>query len=685
VIFALALGVRLIHMWQIRSAPFFSLLLGDSRGYDEWARRLAAGDWIGHDVFYQAPLYPYLLGLIYAVAGRHLVLVRIVQAVLGSASCVFLALAARRIFSDRVGIAAGAMLALYAPAIFFDGLIQKSTLDVFLICVALWILAKNAEDLRSLLALGITMGLLALTRENAMVLIAVVAVWALVVHRARAAAVFVMGVAIVLVPVAARNAYVGGGFYVTTSQAGPNFYIGNNAHADGTYQSLRFGRGAPEYERQDATELAELELGRTLTPAEVSAYWTDRALADITAAPGRWARLLIRKFALLWNAAEAVDTESQESHAEYSLPLRVLGSVGHFGVLVPLAVFGMLIAWRDPSKRSTLRLLFALLAAYAASVIAFYVFARYRYPLVPLLMIFAAAGIVAIPDAIRSRSMPRSAWAVVLVAAFVNWPLLSKDLMRAVTETNTGAALQAERRFGDAEAHYRKAIALRPDYAPAYSNLGTALRAEGRRSDAVDAYDRAIALQPDFADAHYNLANALVDDAKPDLAVQHFQLALRSIPGSAEVHNNLGIALAARGARDEAIGEFRAAIAADPSAPKAHRNLGDLLASTGRTDEALAEFGRAAKLAPDDAATHYDYGSLLLEAGQLDEAVKEFRAALAIAPDSVETHNNLGIALGSQGKLDEAIEQFRAALAIRPNFAETKRNLEMAQRQRAAK
>ena len=50
---------------------------------------------------------------------------------------------------------------------------------------------------------------------------------------------------------------VGGGFYLTTSQFGSNFYIGNNPGADGTYVSLRFGRGAPEYERQDATELAE--------------------------------------------------------------------------------------------------------------------------------------------------------------------------------------------------------------------------------------------------------------------------------------------------------------------------------------------------------------------------------------------------------------------------------------------
>ena len=66
-IFVLALAVRLLHVWQIRSAPFFSVLMGDSRGYDEWAQRIAGGDWFGHEVFYQAPLYPYLLGVIYTV------------------------------------------------------------------------------------------------------------------------------------------------------------------------------------------------------------------------------------------------------------------------------------------------------------------------------------------------------------------------------------------------------------------------------------------------------------------------------------------------------------------------------------------------------------------------------------------------------------------------------------------
>jgi tetratricopeptide (TPR) repeat protein len=714
-IFLLAFAVRLLHVWQIRAAPFFSVLMGDSRGYDEWARRIAGGDWFGHEVFYQAPLYPYLLGVIYAVAGRSLLLVRIVQAVIGSASCVLLAVAGARLFSMRVGVATGLMLALYAPAIFFDGLIQKSTLDVFFVCLALWLITKTgtAETaerawldkltmsgrssskaarpepvegrVSAFFWLGVAMGGLALTRENAMVLIAVVAVWAAFVHQIRAAAIFVAGVAIVLAPVAARNAYVGGGFYVTTSQAGPNFYIGNNPKSDGTYQALRFGRGAPEFERQDATDLAQHALGRTLTPSEVSSYWTDRAVDYIFSQPASWLKLMAKKTALLVNAAEMVDTESQETHAEWSMPLRLLGPIGHFGVLVPLAIFG-LIATFPPSgaaNRSLVWLLYALIVTYAASVVVFYVFARYRYPLVPFLMLFAAAGVAQALTA-QALTTRRSSlrWQtlapVAAIAVFANWPMmLSAAWMRAVTEGNLGAALQSEGRLDEAAAHYRRAIALRPEYAAAYSNLGTALRAQGRLDEAVATYERAIALQPDFPDAHYNLANALVDQGKASEAIEHFHSALQVVPGSAEVHNNLGIALAANGKAEEAMAEFRAALAADPGSAKAHRNLGDLLAATGRRADAIDHLRRAAELAPGDAAIRYDFGSVLLEAGQLDEAIKEFRAALATSP-SAETMNNLGIALGSQGKLDDAIDQFQRALKLRPGFADAQKNLKMA-------
>ena len=708
-IFGVALLVRLVHVWQIRASPFFSLLMGDSRGYDEWAQRIAGGDWLGHEVFYQAPLYPYLLGLIYTIAGRHLLLVRLVQAVIGSASCALLALAAARLFSKRTGIVAGLMLAFYAPAIFFDGLLQKSVLDVFFVCLAIWLIsrsektaeiAKTAEkdaenktfsqrSLRSprfFLFLGLTMGGLALTRENALVFILVILGWILARGLGtgnwglafRPAAVFLAGIAIVLVPVAARNSYVGGGFYVTTSQFGPNFYIGNNPAADGTYQSLRFGRGAPEYERQDATELAERATGRRLTPAEVSSYWTDKALSFVTSRPGAWLALMGRKVALLWNATEMVDTESQEAHAEWSLPLRLGGFVGHFGLLVPLALLGVIVTW---PLRSRLLVFYAMTIAYAASVVVFYVFARYRYPLVPLLMLFAAAGLVALPELVRTRRVAGGPWTLAAVAAavaFCNWPLLSTTLMRAVTETNLGSALQENGRLDEAIDHYHRAIALAPEFPPAYNNLATTLRAKGDLTNAVATYQQALRVRPDYPEAQYNLANALMDEGKPAEAIEHFRIALETIPASVDVHNNLGIALMDQGHADEAIAEFRAALELDPNSLQSHRNLADALGTAHKYDEAIEHFHRASQIAPADASVHYDLGSLLMEIDRLDQAIAEFRAALQIDPRSAKVLNNLGIALGSQGRMDEAIAQFRQALVVQPDFEDARRNLAVA-------
>ena len=671
-IFVVALAVRLVHVWQLRSAPFFDVLLGDARSYDAWARQIAAGDWIGRDVFYQAPLYPYFLGVLYAIGGRSLMVVRVAQAIIGSCSCALLADAGRRLFSRPVGIASGLILALYAPAIFFDGLVQKSVVDVFLVTLSIWLIARNDFGI----ALGAALGALALTRENALALIVVVALWAVWRLGARAAVGVVGGVSIVLLPVAIRNSLMpGGGFFVTTAQFGPNFYIGNHSGADGTYASLRYGRGAPEYERQDATELAEHALDRKLTPAEVSGYWTDRALDFITSRPGEWLALLARKSALLVNATEMVDTEDQATHAAWSVPLRILSPIGHFGVLLPLAALGVFATWSD---RRRLGVLYALALAYAASVIVFYVFARYRYPLVPFVTLFAAAGVVTLR---RARRAPAFAMAA-LVAVFANWPIVPAAAMRAVTESNLGVALQSERRLDDAVAHYRTAIALRPDYAPAYSNLATALRDQNKPDEAVKMYDRALQIKPDFAGAHYNLANLLLDQGEPAAAVDHFRRAIDEEPASADVHNNLGIALAATGRADEAATEFRQALALDPMSAKALRNLGDVLSTKGDAAGAIDALKRAAALAPADAAVRYDLAGALLEKGWLDEAIAEFRETIRIAPGFAEAHNNLGIALGSQGKLDEAITEFERALAITPGSADAQKNLTTAQEAR---
>src|SRR5262249_43760296 len=159
---------------------------------------------------------------------------------------------------------------------------------------------------------------------------------------------------------------------------GPNFYIGNNPSATGLYQPLRADRGDPKFEQLDAAALAEDAAGRALTPGEVSDYWRDRARAFITAEPGRWLQLLVRKTVLLVNRVEVGDAEDQSTYADWSPALALLGPLLNFGLLIPLAGAGVVLSW---PRRRALAVLLALLSTYALTVIATYVMARYRHPL----------------------------------------------------------------------------------------------------------------------------------------------------------------------------------------------------------------------------------------------------------------------------------------------------------------
>ena len=631
--------------------------MGDGQSYHAWGLEIAGGDWLGGETFYQAPLYPYFLGLVYTLFGPSLLAVRLCQIVLGSAACALLAAAGNRLFSRPAGIVAGVMPAVYAPAIFFDGLVQKTALGLFLLSLLLALLARLVTEPgrpRAWLWPGVVLGALVLTRENALVFAAVLLGWLVVSrdtgrrHLARAGA-LTLGLALVLLPVAARNQAVGGEFLLTTAQFGPNFYIGNNPDADGTYRPLVPGRGDPRFERRDATQIAEREVGAALTPGQVSSYWTGRALEYVRTQPGDWLRLTGRKVMLTLNGSEVADTEDQLSHADWSLPLRLAGHVWHFGLLAPLGVAGICLTW---GRRRQLRPFHLMLAAYAASVVAFAVMGRYRHPLAPLLMLFAAAGAAAVWELARRGKRTgrtrQTAWAGAAAAGLLvvcNWPVLSMSDMRAITALNVGTELQAEGRLDEAVEQYRQVLALTPDDALAHSNLGTALAAQGRLDEAVGHYERALALAPGDADAHSNLGNALLSLGRADEGVASLRRALDVDPGSAEAHAALGIALHDSGELDDAIVHLRRAIDLGVVAAELHNRLGIALGSAGRLDAAAVEFRRALDLEPGHIDAHANLGTALQMQGRLDEAVAQFREALRVAPDHPDLQARLDAAL----------------------------------------
>ena len=69
-----------------------------------------------------------------------------------------------------------------------------------------------------------------------------------------------------------------------------------------------------------------------------------------------------------------------------------------------------------------------------------------------------------------------------------------------------GNALKYQGKLEEAIEAYNKALAIKPDYAEAYSNMGVALKDQGKLEEAIEAYNKALAIKPDYAGAHRNLS-----------------------------------------------------------------------------------------------------------------------------------------------------------------------------------
>ena len=715
-IFVLALLIRLIHVFQINSEPLLGVLINESFLYHQWAEEIASGNWWGQEVFSQSPLYPYFLGIIYMIFDESLIGVRVCQSLLGAMSCVLLADTGRRLFSKSVGILTGLGLACYAPSIFFDGLIEKSVLDLFFLSLMLWLIGRlmiEPAGKASWIVLGVTLGALILTHESALIFIPALLLWPVVqfrtLGRQRLAmpVALIIGLVVVLFPVAMRNQVVGDEFHLTNALMSTNFFISNNEDANGMHQPLRPGRGTSKYIQADAKILAEQEVGRELSRSEVSRYWTKRGLGYAASNSGAWLGLVASKFAMLWHASEMVDAVSLESYQRHSWPLWLAGFVCHFGILAPLALLGIMLTFE---KRATLWLLYLMITLYTLGTVMFFVSAQDRYPLAAFLFLFAAAGVIELPRRWRSLSAVRIAWgaaATLFVAAISNQPglvpgfsnvshhilgvkesnfgktlLLRGDLEGAKTHFETavqavpesieylnrlGQLLQLRGNAAEAQTQFEKSLRLDPDSAMSHSLLGVLHFSEGRRDEAVAELRRAIHLDPTHEMIHVNLANTLAGLGELDEAIDHYREGIRLRENYAEAYNNLGSALGKRGEMSLAEQAFRQALDYFPDYPEAHLNLGLAFHATGRMDEAQIHLLRTVALRPDNFRAHNTLGVIYGAQGRHEEAGRHLEKSLQLRPDFAEAHFNYAIALNNSSRQQDALLHVREAARLNPS------------------
>lgn len=161
--------------------------------------------------------------------------------------------------------------------------------------------------------------------------------------------------------------------------------------------------------------------------------------------------------------------------------------------------------------------------------------------------------------------------------------------MQAVNEAqaafDTGVAQQNAGQVQAAMASFRRALALQPDLAEAWSNLGMLLEDTQLWDEAASAYQQALQHQPELFAACLNLATLQAQRLQFDQAQASFQRAIQLQPQDPAVWSNLGAMLTCMRREDDALACLHHALQLDPTYDKARFNLGYLLMRQGHLRE----------------------------------------------------------------------------------------------------
>ena len=367
----------------------------DTADYDEIALNLLAGEgfvsrlnWFGYEMrSWRPPLYPFFLALIYGVYGYSHLAVKVVQALIG-AGTVVLIWALARALSQRAALWAGGLALLYGPLVAISAEVMSETLFCFCIVLASWLVVVAEGRRNHLLLAGAVVGLAALTRPVGLLWVpafAVVAIWRLRGVGVRQCLWVGAALLMVVLPWSARNWQVHGAWVPISTHGG--------------FILARSNAFEPAWRQERGWGIAESFFHRMPSEIERDRHWYGQGRAFILEHPGYYLRLVGERFIRLWYFFRP----------DYNL---------WFMIVMPFALLGLHRYWHSGS--------FAYLSSFiACSTLVFsavlYGSTRFRLPLEPLFIVFAAVYIDDAWQYWRRRRLMAVLGAVVFANLLIWW------------------------------------------------------------------------------------------------------------------------------------------------------------------------------------------------------------------------------------------------------------------------
>lgn len=670
--------LRGAYLVEVSGTPEFSHPIYDPEYNAYWARSLATGDWsvppgmpdpeIRTTPHGRPPGYPWFLAAVYILFGLNDYAPRIIQMLIGLANALLLFVIGKRLFGPATGFLSGMFMAVYWVFPYFEAVLSYPSVAIFVLLLMILALMRWYEERKPawLAVAGGLLGVFALFRPNALLLAPLLFLWVGGVFwkggvpwkRAAAALIlFSVSCVSVLVPAFVRNYVVARDVVFLSSYGGINLYVGNHPRAslvEPRIPELKELAGIENWSCFDypaiVRGIAAAQGRDRIKFSEANRYFYRKAFDSILEDPGTFLRNLGRKTLLFFGPREITNDTVMEYDKRFS---RVLGPMPGFPWVLSFFGLGLFLFLLDafrssretPARERNLGMvLLCILCVYCASVILYFVAGRYRVPVIPLMLLFASYGIVALARAFREGRW-RTGFAGLAVLACVA-PLACGNLSGYEPSRGTW--------------HLRRAMAF---------------TAAGEDGKAREEYLRALEYGADSAVIYANLGRLYFDNNEIEPGIDMYKRGLERNPDDAIIHNNLGYELYKLGRIDEAVEHLAAAVRVNPRFMLARMNLGNVLADRGDTEAALEQFQEAMKLDPGEPAAPYNVARMLFARGDTDGAIAHYEKVLEMAPDHVQALNNLGYCHESRGEFDQAISLYRRAVTADPAFTLAYMNL----------
>jgi len=338
-------------------------------------------------------LYPLYLAGVYGLVGFHPLVARLVQAVVGGALvCLLLYAIGRRLFDRRVALLGAALSAVYAYFIYYNAALMTETFFIVAILLSLYLALelKEKPSVTGWAAFGFSMGVAALLRQTAFLVLPVILAWLIWELKGRIRLwnllVPLLVIALLVLPWTARNYRAYKHFLLLNSNAGYALYAANNPGLEADWQADKVVVPIPP----DLKGQNEAELNDALLK---------RAFGFILDDPGRYLLLTLDKsleYFKFW--------PSNQSGLISNLS-RVLS----FGLYLPFMLWGLYLSL--PHWRKYLPL-YLFITSYSAIHLLSWPAPRYRLPVDSVLMLFAAFALLDLLNRfnIYERTAPKISW-----------------------------------------------------------------------------------------------------------------------------------------------------------------------------------------------------------------------------------------------------------------------------------